>query len=87
MSTIRAAKAAKNAHYSVVLVLAVAVIVVMVVAPFAGPLVTRQVQSGCASGEIDHGICWAAQVGGLVTPPAETNTPAAPCLTTTSAMP
>lgn len=69
----RAAKAANHMHYSVCFVLLLLVVVGLIAGPLVGDLVTRQIEAGCAAGEIDAGLCWAAEVGGLVTPQAEAN--------------
>jgi hypothetical protein len=64
-------KLARNMHFSTVVVLLLLVVIAAVLAPSAGTIIERQVQQGCDDGTIDAGICWAAEVGGLVTPVAE----------------
>lgn len=63
-----ATRVAPHTHFAAVVVLALLLIAVLLLAPFAGSIVRAQAQAGCASGAIDAGICWAAEIGGLVTP-------------------
>ncbi|MBN1180505.1 MAG: hypothetical protein JXD18_14950 [Anaerolineae bacterium] len=59
---------ARNMHFSAAAVLAFLVLVALALGPLVKPVVTHQLEAGCAAGEIDAGLCWVAEVGGLVTP-------------------
>lgn len=67
---VRAAKVAKNTHFGTAAVLLLLAVIAMILAPFAGTIIEHQMQHGCNDGTIDPGICWAAEIGGLVTPVA-----------------
>ena len=59
-----------KAHFSTLALVVVLFLVAMILGPLAWGVVVDHVQAGCDADTLDAGTCLAAEVSGVITPPA-----------------